>query len=82
VSSTSMNVASMTEMAISQGLGAGRLRVRPCDPATVVLAIHSPQPEMPALQHHPVKRIEMRHPRQTIRRAVAKQASGLDPRSR
>jgi hypothetical protein len=37
-----MNVASMTEMAISHGLGAGRLSVIPDEPAMVVLAIDVP----------------------------------------
>src|SRR5208337_2662549 len=39
VSSTSMKVASMTEMAISHGLKAGRASDKPPVPATVVLAI-------------------------------------------
>jgi hypothetical protein len=42
VSSTSMKVASMTEIAISQGLETGRDIEMPPAPAIVVLAIHSP----------------------------------------
>src|SRR5271157_6623508 len=42
VSSTSMKVASMTEIAISHGLKAGRASDMPPVPATVVLAIPFP----------------------------------------